>query len=279
MPTSENVKRPYRSPVREESARRTRAAIRAAARAEFLQVGYVSTTVRRVAAAAGVAERTLYAAYPSKLDLFRAVLDDAAVGGQQQVTAADVPEFRAAVEAADAGRAAAAVAAVAAQLLERTGALIATMLESSGADEEVRRLADGGFRQSREDAGRVTAALADAGLLRPGLDAATAADELHALCSPQVHRILRAGHGWDEERYRGWLEDARRPPAPGRPRDGRGSLSATPVRRRAATTLQRCPAPSLRTAAPSSAPHPRRTVPKGSAAAAPLPRPSQLRLA
>src|SRR3954465_15696300 len=70
--------------------------------------------------------------------------------------------------------------------LERC-ALVVTMLESCGADEDMRQLADWGFRRSREDAGRVCAALEEAGLLRPGRDAAAVADELHVLCSPQVH--------------------------------------------------------------------------------------------
>jgi AcrR family transcriptional regulator len=202
----ETVKRSYRSPLREESARRTRAAIRGAARTEFLRAGYASATMRRVAAAAGVAERTLYAAYPTKLALFEAVLDDAAVGGQEQVTAADVPEFAAAVSAGDTARVAKVVADVSARLVDRAGELVITMLESSGADEDMRRLADWGFRQSRKDAGRVCAALAEARLLRPGLGQAAAADELHMLCSPQVHHLLRSGHRWSRQRYQNWLE-------------------------------------------------------------------------
>jgi AcrR family transcriptional regulator len=171
------------------------------------EIGHRELDVARIATAAGVAERTLYAAYPTKLALFQAVLDDVTVGGEQPVTAVDVPDFVAAVAARDVTRVATVVADVAARLVDRTGESVVTMLESSGADEDMRQLADWGFRRSREDAGRVCAALEETGLLRPGRDAASVADELHVLCSPQVHHVLRFGHRWSEQRYRRWLEE------------------------------------------------------------------------
>ena len=60
------VKRPYRSPRRTAAAAATRAAIREAAASLFLQQGYAATTMREVAARAGVGERTLYDAFPTK---------------------------------------------------------------------------------------------------------------------------------------------------------------------------------------------------------------------
>ena len=41
---------------------------------EFLQLGYGSTSMTRIVQAAGVSKTTLYSRYPSKEDLFRAII-------------------------------------------------------------------------------------------------------------------------------------------------------------------------------------------------------------
>ncbi|HEX5406405.1 MAG TPA: helix-turn-helix domain-containing protein [Pseudonocardiaceae bacterium] len=68
------VKRAYRSPARAA----TRARIREAATRLFVAQGYVATTLRQVAAAAGVGERTLYDAFPS--DWLLAVISQELLG-------------------------------------------------------------------------------------------------------------------------------------------------------------------------------------------------------
>src|SRR5712691_4785050 len=74
-------KRRYESPMREEHARRTRAAIVAAASELFTARGYAATSLAGVAAAAGVARPTVFAAFGSKPALLRQVLDQALVLG------------------------------------------------------------------------------------------------------------------------------------------------------------------------------------------------------
>jgi TetR/AcrR family transcriptional repressor of mexJK operon len=53
---------------------RTRAAVRAAAQALFLEKGYAGTTMDDIAAAAGIARRTLYNNYPDKAALFTEIV-------------------------------------------------------------------------------------------------------------------------------------------------------------------------------------------------------------
>src|SRR3954452_24304664 len=67
--TDPSVKRPYRSALREERARDTRRRIRAAGERLFLRDGYLATPLKRVAAEAGVAERTLYTVFPAEGEL------------------------------------------------------------------------------------------------------------------------------------------------------------------------------------------------------------------
>ena len=85
--------RRYHAPQRAQAAAQTRARIRAAASALFVKQGYVATTIRDIARAAGVGERTVYAAFPSKADLFQHVLDVATVGDEQPVAVASRPEI------------------------------------------------------------------------------------------------------------------------------------------------------------------------------------------
>ena len=51
------VKRPYRSPLREQAARRTRTQIRDAAARLFVQQGYALTTMHQIADNAEVSDR------------------------------------------------------------------------------------------------------------------------------------------------------------------------------------------------------------------------------
>src|SRR4051794_9847465 len=68
------VKRKYDATSRRAAARQTRERICAAAEELFLRDGYARTTIRSVAAAAGVAEATMYLAFPDKGALLDAVI-------------------------------------------------------------------------------------------------------------------------------------------------------------------------------------------------------------
>lgn len=72
-----NASRPYRSELREQQAEHTRQLIAAAARARFLEKGWAGTSVRSVAAEAGVSEATVYAVYGSKAGLASSLIDAA----------------------------------------------------------------------------------------------------------------------------------------------------------------------------------------------------------
>lgn len=75
MEDSESATRRYHSALREEQAERTRGLIAQAARRRFLDAGWAGTSVRSVAAAAGVSEATVYAVYGTKAGLARSLID------------------------------------------------------------------------------------------------------------------------------------------------------------------------------------------------------------
>ncbi|WP_345377992.1 helix-turn-helix domain-containing protein [Pseudonocardia yuanmonensis] len=200
---SEQVKRSYRSPLREEAARRTRRAIRDAATSLFVEQGYVRTTVKEIAAAAGVALRTVHAAFPGgKAEIFHEALDVATAGDEEPVAVADRPEFAAALE--DPDRLLPELARQGAELLDRAGRLLTACQESSGADAEMRELDELGARNMTANMRTVAEALERHGMLAVPVDEAT--DVLLTLCSPQVHDLLRHRRGWSRERYAAWLE-------------------------------------------------------------------------
>jgi len=198
------VKRPYDASRRARAAADTRARIRRAAHQLFVERGYVATTIRDVARAAGVGERTVYAAFPGKADLFRHALDVATVGDEQPIAVADRPPIQDAVRQADLP----AAIDFTADLFERAGDLIMVTVQAADADPDMRAAADAGAHATRQLWGTLTESLHNAGALRPGLTARTAADILYALASPHTHQLLRRHCGWTAEQYRAWLTDA-----------------------------------------------------------------------
>ena len=80
--------RAYDAPKRQAAARETRRRIRSAATALFLAQGYAATSMRAVALAAGVAEKTVYLQYATKTALLKEVVETAIVGDDDEVPVA-----------------------------------------------------------------------------------------------------------------------------------------------------------------------------------------------
>jgi AcrR family transcriptional regulator len=78
-------RRAYRSPERTERAQRTRAAVLAAAHELFSERGYAGTTMRLVAAAAGVSVPTVELLFRTKPSLLKACIDVAIAGDDEPV--------------------------------------------------------------------------------------------------------------------------------------------------------------------------------------------------
>ncbi|MDH6290141.1 TetR/AcrR family transcriptional regulator [Rhodococcus opacus] len=197
----ESVKRSYSSPLRAESARRTRLLVRDAAARLFVERGYVSTTVRNVAEAAGVSTRTVFTAFPGgKAELFHEALHTA-IDGDTAATHTPAPRDGDPVE-----RILDQMVGFSTDVLERAGTLMTTSIESSGADDDMRRFADEGARASAENAMTLAEGLAAHELLRPEISVQRAADVLFTVVSPQVYSMLRRQCGWDVVEYRNWVK-------------------------------------------------------------------------
>ena len=202
---SDDVKRPYRSRRRAESAEQTRALIRSAAARLFVARGVTATTMRQVAAEAGVAERTVYTAFPTKAVLFNEVVNIATVGDELPVAVADRPSFTAAFTETDPHRVAELTVTFGTELLERAGDLIMAAIESSGADPDMREFCDRSAAAHKANMLALAEAWSHNDLLRDHLDAPTAGALLYTLCSPHVHNMQRRQQEWSFEQYQTWL--------------------------------------------------------------------------
>jgi AcrR family transcriptional regulator len=201
-PGTTDQRRVYDSSRRREQARRRRAAILDACRDELVEAGYAGTTVRAVAARAGVSQETVYKAFGTRRALVKALYDVTLAGDDDPVPLAERPAVRALLAEADPRRAVAGYAHLARQISERLGAVTAVL--SAGGAEAAELTAE----TERERLAGTTAFvrhLTDRGHLRADVTAAAAADALWVLTSPQTYHLCTAGRGWSPDAYESWL--------------------------------------------------------------------------
>ncbi|HEX8870427.1 MAG TPA: helix-turn-helix domain-containing protein [Lentzea sp.] len=198
---SEEVKRSYSSPLREQAAAATRLLVREAGHRLFVRDGFVATSIKKIAAEAGVSERTVYTHYKNKVEIFQDALNVAVAGDEQPVAMRDRPEFAAVLQVSAGHQMIVEMVRRNGSVLERAGALIMAGIESSGADADMRRISDEGEHAMRANCLALAEALVGTGEVREELGADAVADVLVTMLSPHVFQIL----GWPPERYQAWL--------------------------------------------------------------------------
>jgi AcrR family transcriptional regulator len=199
-------RRAYRSPLRAERARRTRGAVLAAAHELFVARGYAATTVRAVAAAAGVSVPTVEQLFGTKRALLARVVDVARAGDEDPVAVLDRAPARAAESVATAAEFLAAAAAEIAVVAARSSAVLAVLATAAAGDPEIAALARDVDAQRRA----VASWLVDGVRRRAGLrvEPDRAVDAVWALLDPVVHGRLTGDRGWTGEEFADWLADA-----------------------------------------------------------------------
>ncbi|MDK3255293.1 TetR/AcrR family transcriptional regulator [Blastococcus capsensis] len=199
--------RAYRSPVREESARRTRRAVTAAAAELFTTRGYAATSLADVARAAGVARPTVFAAFGSKPALLQRVLDEALAGDDEPVPVADRPWFRPVWAAREPAAVLDAYAGVCTLIAERAAAAFEAVRRAADTAPEVAELWQTLQHNRVRGARMVLEHLVTTGALRAGLSFERAVDVLWLLNDPAHHAALVGSRDWSPDDYRGWLAD------------------------------------------------------------------------
>ena len=201
--------RAYRSTRREEQARRTRRRIIDAATAVFLERGYAGTTMRAVAAAAGVSVPTVELGFGTKPRLLKAAIDVAIAGDDDEVPVLDRGWADAAREAGTVEELLAVAADVIAAAQARSAGLVLAVFEGARTDPDLAALA-----AQRTDERATTARwLVDAmaRLAAPRCeDADSAVDDLWLLMDPAVFDRLVRHRGWSQRRYARWFAQSAR---------------------------------------------------------------------
>jgi AcrR family transcriptional regulator len=197
--------RPYRSPRREAQARATRHDVLEAARRLFVGRGYAATTMSEVAAAAGVARKTVTTSFPTKRDLLMAVWDLALKGEDSQVPAALQEWFVQAMAEPDPYRQLELVARYTRMIRDRMGDVMGAIAAAAAADPEIAAQQKQMTKEYYANQGQIIESLAAKGALRPDLTFAEANDVLFALNSGHVYHDLVQFRGWPAERFEAWL--------------------------------------------------------------------------
>ncbi len=200
-------RRAYHSPVRAESARRTRQAIVTAACQLFVERGYTAASLRDVAEIARVARPTVAAAFGSKPALLRQVLDEALAGDDQPVPVAQRPWFAPVWQATDPGAVLTAYAGVCALIGRRAAQIFEVVHRAAGDATEIAELWGTLCRNRRAGADMVVRKAIETGPLRTGLAEDQAVDSLWILNDPGHYANLVLERHWSEPDYERWLAD------------------------------------------------------------------------
>jgi len=187
---------------RAAQAEATRRDIVSAARRLFVERGYEATSMKDIAAAADVSVQTIYDSVGGKAALITAINEamSAEVGTADLIgdtletgSAQDLLEMQVRIALA---------------YVQHSGDLL--RVAGGTAEPAVQEIMVNGRRRHATGARRVADALAARGALRPGIDAAAAADILAVVADPQYLMILRDGYRWSTERVRSHAVDTMR---------------------------------------------------------------------
>jgi AcrR family transcriptional regulator len=194
-------RRPYRSPKREAAALKTRHAIRDAAETLFLRDGYTRTSMKAIAAQAGVSEKTMYLTYATKANLLRHVIQVAVRGDEAPTTLSERPEWRAIVRG-PADQVFARFAALNAALMARTAPIIALAEAAAASEPELIEGRDRAHATARADLRALATELKQRGALAAHISEQDAADTMYALAADvTVYLRLTRDCGWTDTRY------------------------------------------------------------------------------
>jgi AcrR family transcriptional regulator len=209
MADTERKTRGYRSPVRDEQARRTRRAVLDAARELLLEQGYAAVSMAAIAARAQVSVALLYKTFGSKPDLVKEVYDVTMAGDDDDRPIAAREEIADLLADPDARGKLARYARLARLLSGRAGILAVALREAArGGETELVPFVRATDAERLVGATKLVEHLADAGMLRAGLPVERARDLVWVTTSPEAFALLVRDRGWSLDDYEGWVRAA-----------------------------------------------------------------------
>jgi len=199
--------RRYHSPLRQEQAATTRAAVLEAAHGLFVRDGYPATSMHAIAAEAGVAPKTVYLAFATKSGLLRALWDLALKGDEDEAAVDQRAWYREVIEEPDPEKQLRLAVRNSRMVKVRIAPLLEVIRDGAPVDADVAALWDLIHTDFYENQRSIVEVIHRKHALRRGLDIATATDILWTLNHPDVWLLLVGRRGWSPERWERWFAD------------------------------------------------------------------------
>ncbi len=180
-------------------AEQTRAEILRSARRHFATNGYAATSLKAIAADAGVSVQTLYDSVGSKADLVRGLNDLIDLEADVVEVAAELPAER------DPEKVAAISARITRRLVEQCGDILRTCYDASRSEPELASVVEEGGRRHRAGAQAVAARLAELGALPDDVDLVDATRTIAALSDVRLALVLLSELDLDLDGVEQWM--------------------------------------------------------------------------
>jgi AcrR family transcriptional regulator len=180
-------------------AEQTRLEILGAARKHFASKGYAATSLREIAADAGVSVQTVYDSVGSKADLVRRLNDLIDVEAGVDEIAVTIPAETNPIVLVGIP------AKVTRRIVERCSDLVRASFDGARSEPDLAPLMQEGGRRHRGGAQAVAKRLAALKALEPGLSVDAVAHTLAALSDIRVALMLIDDHGFDLDRVEEWI--------------------------------------------------------------------------
>jgi AcrR family transcriptional regulator len=200
--------RRYESPRRREQAAATRAEILEGAQRLFERDGYAATSMKAIAAEAGVALKTVYLAFETKSGVLRALWHLLLRGDEDEVPVGRRRWYRELLAVAEPRDLLGRYAEISRTVKTRAGAFMIVIRNAAAVDADGRDLWARIQSDFHENQRGIVEALDAKGALRPGLGVERATDLLWTLNHPDVWQLLVIERGWTPEEYAEWFRDA-----------------------------------------------------------------------
>jgi len=200
-------KRRYDSPRRREQAAATRRAILEAAQKLFEQQGYAATPMAAIAAAAGVALKTVYVVFETKGGVLRALWHLLLRGDDVDAPVGERTWYREVLDEPDPARQLQLNARNSRVVKERAGRLLGVIREAAPTEPDIEELWERIQRDFYDNQRVIVESLAAKHALRSDLDVERATDILWTLNHPDLWQLLALQRGWTAAEYERWFAD------------------------------------------------------------------------
>lgn len=200
-------RRAYHSAQRTAQAQRTRQRIVDAATEQFVSAGYTATTIRSIAASAGVSVATIELSFGTKVELLKAAIDVAIAGDHEPIAVLDRSWAARARNTAGVEEFLASVGQTLRPAMARSAGLVLAAYDAAHSDPALQKLAEQLSTQRAVTVAWIVDGIRERATLRERITRRHAIDEVWLLMDPAVYQRLTRHRGWSPAKYEKWFID------------------------------------------------------------------------